>query len=194
MKKTAAYREDHRQTLESVSKGEKSIRRGTSLTLLVPALLLALSLCVGCATTKSDTSEGAQVPDFEMTLLNGESASFDDFRGKKVLLNFWATWCGPCVGEMPALQRLAEEYPEELVILAVDCGEDQATVQAFIDDNGYTFPVVLDSDDTIGSLFGGVTSIPMTVIIDEKGNILSSSAGAADADTMYETYMSALGL
>ncbi len=142
----------------------------------------------------NDAEERVQVSDFEMTLSDGETVvSFEEYLGKKVLLNFWATWCGPCVGEMPALQRLSEEYPDELVVLAVNCGEDQKTVQQFVEDNGYTFPVVLDTDYAIQDMFGGVTSIPETVIIDEEGYIVTITTGAADADTMYEAYKEELG-
>lgn len=139
-------------------------------------------------------ADAAQMPDIELTLLGGETVSFSDYQGKKVLLNFWATWCGPCVGEMPAFQRLTEEYSEELVILAVNCGEDEKTVQKFVQDNGYAFPVILDEQGEIQSLFGGITSIPLTVVIDEEGYLLVSHMGAADAETMYETYKEELGL
>ncbi len=138
--------------------------------------------------------ERVQMPDFEMTLLDGETVSFEDYRGKKVLMNFWATWCGPCVGEMPALQRLAEEYPDELAVLAVNCGETQDTVEKFNESNEYTFPIILDTDGAIQAMFGGLTSIPVTVIIDEEGYIVTGSTGASDADTMYEVYKEALGL
>jgi len=141
----------------------------------------------------ADKDGNTQMPDFTMTLLNGDTVSFADYLGKKVILNFWATWCGPCVGEMPAFQKLADEYPDELVILAVNCSEPQGTVQEFIDANGYTFPIVLDEDGAIQAMFGGITSIPVTVIIDEEGYIASSSTGAADADTMYDAYKEALG-
>lgn len=134
------------------------------------------------------------VPDFEMTMLSDETASLSDFQGKKVLLNFWATWCGPCVGEMPAFQRLSEEYPDELVILAVNCGEDEKTVRRFAEDNGYTFPIVLDADGVIQALFGGVTSLPATVILDEEGYAVTARTGAADADTMYELYKTELNI
>lgn len=140
------------------------------------------------------TDERVQIPDFDITFLNGDSASFSDYYGKKIILNFWATWCGPCVGEMPAFQRLAEEYPDDLVILAVNCSEDQSTVDKFIRENNYTFPIVMDEEGYIQSMFGGITSIPLTAIIDEEGYIVTNHLGASDADTMYEVYKEDLGL
>ena len=188
-------------------------------TVIAFLLCAYLVLCAGCGTSLSKDRDGIggggiladvtytdghqgeesgeekiQMPDFEMTFLDGETLSFEEYRGRKVLLNFWATWCGPCVGEMPAFQKLADEYPKELVILAVNCSEDQGTVQKFIQNNGYTFPVVLDADGAIQAIFGGITSIPLTVIIDEEGYIVTASVGAADADTMYGVYKEALGL
>jgi len=142
----------------------------------------------------ADTEALIQLPNFEMTLLNGETAALEDYRGKAVLLNFWATWCGPCVGEMPAFQSLTEDYPDDLVILAVNCSEDADTVQEFIDNNSYTFPVILDEDGTIQAMFGGITSIPMTIVLDAEGYVINQHLGAADADTMYETYKEELGL
>ena len=143
---------------------------------------------------EASSDDRVQIDNFEMTLLDGTKTSFEEYKGKKILLNFWATWCGPCVGEMPAFQKLSEEYPDELVILAVNCSEDKDTVQKFIDNNGYTFPIVLDTDGAIQTMFGGIYSIPVTVIIDEDGYIVASHVGAADADTMYETYKSELSL
>ncbi len=145
------------------------------------------------APSTGEADEGRiQIQDFDMTLLDGTEVSFEEYRGRKVLLNFWATWCDPCVGEMPAFQKLTEEYPEELVILAVNCSEDQDTVEKFIQNNSYTFPIVLDTDGAIQGLFGGITSLPATVIIDEEGYVVTASTGAADADTMYEVYKEAL--
>ena len=143
---------------------------------------------------EASSDDRVQIDNFEMTLLDGTKTSFEEYKGKKILLNFWATWCGPCVGEMPAFQKLSEEYPDELVILAVNCSEDKDTIQKFIDNNGYTFPIVLDTDGAIQTMFGGIYSIPVTFLIDEEGYIVASHVGAVDADTMYETYKSELSL
>lgn len=146
-------------------------------------------------TEQAESSEKEKSPatDFAVTLLNGDTVNLSDYQGKKVLLNFWATWCGPCVREMPALQQLSEEYPDELVVLAVNCGDSEQDVQDFAEENGYTFPIGLDEDMTVSTLYGAY-SIPLTIIVDEDGYITYASRGAADADTMYNQYKEALGL
>lgn len=144
---------------------------------------------IAAKTEETPAGDLEAAPDFEAKLISGETVNLSDYQGKKVLLNFWATWCGPCVGEMPALQKLSEEYPDDLVVLAVNSGEDEKTVKQFTDKNGYTFPIALDTELKIGNLYPGVMQgIPYTVIINEEGDVMAESTGAADADTMYGHY------
>ena len=89
-------------------------------------------------------AEGDAYRDFTVSLADGGEFTLSDHEGKVMLLNFWATWCGPCVGEMPAFEKLQETYGEDLALLAVNCGEDEDTVTSFLEKKGYTFPVVLD--------------------------------------------------
>ena len=172
------------------------------------ALLLALSLCAllaGCGgnegTAPAETAEALETtdapiepangvprcPDFTGTLLGGGEFTLSEQEGKVVLLNFWATWCGPCVREMPAFPRLMEKYGDKLALVAVDLMESEDTVAAFIEQNGYEFPVVLDSDGAIGSLYP-TDGIPYTVIIAPDGTISATSVGAGTADQMVEEY------
>lgn len=147
------------------------------------------------ANEASTETEPAPVlaPDFEVQLTTGETVKLSDYQGKKVILNFWATWCGPCVAEMPAFQKLNDEYPDTLAILAVNCAEDADTVNAFIEKNQYTFPIGLDPDYTVQKLYPA-NGIPYTILIDEEGYVTHVSQGAADADTMYDAYKDALEL
>lgn len=140
-----------------------------------------------------ESEEKVLATDFEVTLISGETVKLSDFQGKKVLLNFWATWCGPCVQEMPAFQRLYEEYPDDFVILAVNCGDSEADVRDFAEENDYTFNIAIDEDLAASSLYP-TYSIPLTLIVDEEGYIVYGSYGASDADTMYEHYKEELGL
>ena len=136
---------------------------------------------------------GNKAPDFTAELIDGSSISLSDLKGKPVIINFWATWCGPCVREMPAFERLKEDFGDEIGIIAVNCGDDADTVKDFVDEYGYTFPVVLDEDYEVTMLYPS-NSIPYTVVLDANGKITHVSTGAYDADTMYGRYKEALGL
>ena len=119
---------------------------------------------------------------FTLPLLSGGTASLSAYKGKVVFLNFWATWCPPCQEEMPSMEKLYQRLKSQgLEILAVDLGEDSGTVQQFIRDRSYTFPVLLDMDNKVGSLYG-IRSIPSTFIIDREGKIISMIVGGRDWD------------
>lgn len=166
------------------------------------ALLLAVCMCLGLAACGSD-AEKSEVTDYDPTavtpepelrytdftgaLLGGGELTLSDYEGKVILLNFWATWCGPCVNEMPAFPRLLEKYGDDLAIIAVDLQEDSETVADFIAEKGYDFPVVLDADGAIGSLYP-TDGIPYTVVIAPDGTISDTSLGAGTAEVMIEEY------
>lgn len=137
--------------------------------------------------------EGVAAPDFTGELIDGTSITLSELQGKPVIINFWATWCGPCVKEMPAFERLKNDFGDKIGILAVNCGDDAQTVKDFVEENGYTFPVVLDEEYSISMLYP-TNSIPYTVVLDAEGKVSHISTGALDADTMYERYKEALGV
>lgn len=137
--------------------------------------------------------EGVQAPDFTGELIDGTSITLSELQGKPVIINFWATWCGPCVKEMPAFERLKDDFGDKIGIIAVNCGDDAGTVKDFMEENGYTFPVVLDEEYSISMLYP-TNSIPYTVVLDAEGKVTHISTGALDADTMYERYKEALGV
>ena len=132
-------------------------------------------------------AEGDAYRDFTVSLADGGEFTLSDHEGKVILLNFWATWCGPCVGEMPAFEKLQETYGEDLVLVAVNSGEDEETVTSFLEENGYTFPVVLDPEYAVAMLYP-IDAIPYTVIIGTDGKVAVTQVGAGDADTMYAHY------
>ncbi|WP_212380951.1 TlpA family protein disulfide reductase [Alkaliphilus sp. B6464] len=110
---------------------------------------------------------GKEAPNFILRNLDGEEISLQDYRGKIVLINFWATWCVYCDIEMPDLQKLDKEN-EDLVVLAVNVMEHKETVEKYIKEGGYDFEVVLDEDGTIARtyLVGGY---PASYFVDEEG-------------------------
>lgn len=113
------------------------------------------------------TQNGQQAPDFEATLADGTIVHLSDYRGKVVLLNFWASWCEPCVEEMPTLIEIAENQPE-VVVLAVNFEEDAATVKAFMEEHDLPFPVVMDISGDINELYG-IYAYPTNIVVDAEG-------------------------
>lgn len=122
--------------------------------------------------------------DFKLTDLNGNEVSLSQFKGKKVFLNFWATWCPPCKAEMPDIEIVYNETKDsDLVILAVNIGEKRDTVKSFIDKNKYHFTVLLDSTSAIANTYK-IDSIPTSFFIDQDGNIISTHIGSMDKTQM----------
>jgi thiol-disulfide isomerase/thioredoxin len=116
--------------------------------------------------------------DFKLKDLEGKEVSLSQFKGKKVFLNFWATWCPPCKQEMPEIEKVFNETKDsDLVILTVNLGENQNTVKAFMDKNNYHFKVVLDLDEKVATKYN-IQSIPTSLFIDKDGNVVSTKNGA----------------
>lgn len=114
---------------------------------------------------------GTQAEDFRLTDLEGKSQSLGQYRGKIVLVNFWATWCKPCTTEMPAMQTAYEKLREKnFVVLAINELEDDAKVREHIKQYGHTFPVLMDHDNKVANQFG-VFGLPVSVFIDEEGRV-----------------------
>lgn len=154
---------------------------GKGLNLLL-GLLLAVSVLVpglsGCTPSEAAPEVGRRAPDFELSDLNGQSVSLSDFRGQQVLLNFWATWCGPCRFEMPFLEQVhREQSADGLVVLGVNIGETTEEVEQFAADFGLSFTVLLDSDQQVALMYN-VRSIPTTLLIDKDGIIRDRKIGA----------------
>jgi len=117
--------------------------------------------------------EGSRAPDFTLKDLSGNNVKLSDFRGKIVMINFWATWCIPCKDELPFFQAISDNWSEkDLTILAIS-KEPKGAVRSFINGEGYTFTVLLDSNGEVNTLYGFTdkTSIPRTFFIDAEGII-----------------------
>lgn len=134
---------------------------------------------------KVGTGISQVAPDFTLTNLAGEQVSLSDYRGKYVVLNFWATWCPPCRKEIPDLNAFYEENKDDFVVLAVDLGESKQKVQQFISYGGYTFPVLLDKDRKIGSRYN-VSVIPTSYFIGPQGKIKYIKKGAVSKAELNE--------
>lgn len=144
--------------------------------------------------TKEGLAPGETAPDFELKTLDGETVKLSDYQGKKVILNFWATWCPPCKAEMPLMENYYDKAQKENVeILAVnltteDRGIDK--VEAFVKANHLSFPIPMDKEGDVGSVYQAVT-IPTSYIIDAQGRVQKKHIGPMDEKTM-EDYIANL--
>jgi len=150
---------------------------------LLPILLLfaALIAVVTFQLQRSSSRAGFLAPSFALPDLAGTIHRLEDYRGKVVFLNVWATWCPPCREEMPSMNRLYQRYAADgFAVLAISEDEgQQEQVAAFVNDLRLTFPILLDPRGTIPPLYG-VTGYPETFLIDRSGRIVRHVVGPAD--------------
>lgn len=126
---------------------------------------------------------GVESIDFRLDDLAGKTVSLSSFKGNVVLLNFWATWCGPCRSEMGSIEALYNTYKDKgFVVLAVNLQEDPATVKDFVREFGLTFPVVLDRSGRVGYTYNA-RGIPTTYLINKAGEVTSGFVGAHEWNT-----------
>lgn len=119
-----------------------------------------------------------KAPDFTFKTLNGEEVSLSDFKNKVIVLNFWATWCGPCVHEMPDLEKLYQNYKEKgLQVLGLTLQSKKKQIPAKIKKTGVTYPILLDAEPAIKT-YGPFNAVPTTFIINRKGEIVEQIVGA----------------
>ena len=171
------------------------------LPVILPVILIATIFLFSSCTAKPQSAAPAEMTavfseaglpfylnkvtprEFSLQTLTGETLSLSGLQGKVVFLNFWATWCGPCVIEMPSMEAIYKRYREKgLEILAVNFGESQAEVQAFMNNHGLSFPALLDEDGRTGGSYG-IQAIPTSFLIDRDGNVVSRLVGSIDWDT-----------
>ncbi len=133
--------------------------------------------------TSVKADKGNEAIDFTLKDPSGKDISLSDYKGKKVFLNFWATWCNPCKKEMPEMEKIHQTYPD-VVVLAVNI-DSHKDIKGFMKNLNLTFPTVLDIDGDINKKYN-VVSIPTSFFINEKGVIEKKVVGLMEYKQMEE--------
>jgi thiol-disulfide isomerase/thioredoxin len=154
------------------------------LALIVVAFVVALMLYFGYHQARRNTASAPRItqstiaPDFSLESLDGKTLRLSDFRGKAVLLNFWATWCGPCKIEMPWFVDLQNQYGSQglqIVGVAMDDGSKE-DIAKFAKDMGVNYPILIGKD-SVGDQYGGVPALPQSFLIARDGKIVDKIVG-----------------
>ncbi|MBQ4630750.1 MAG: TlpA family protein disulfide reductase [Clostridia bacterium] len=139
------------------------------------------------ATTSNEKGKYEPAPDFTVYDADGNTVKLSDFKGTPVVVNFWASWCGPCKSEMPDFESAYQKYGNEICFLIVNMTDgSRETVEnasAYINEKGYTFPVFFDSDMSAAYAYT-VSSIPASYFIDKDGNLVAGARGAVNFETI----------
>jgi peroxiredoxin len=153
--------------------------------LAVTALLAGLGAGCSSTTAAKGAKDRKPAPDFTLQDANGKAVKLSDYKGKVVLLDFWATWCGPCKIEIPWFIEFQRKYKDRgFSVLGVSMDEDGwQIVKPFAEEFKMNYPVVLGNDET-ATAFGGVEVLPTTFIIDKEGRIVATHRGLTSKDEM----------
>lgn len=160
-----------------------------TVALIVGAAFLYDALSADITPSRLNEKTEAEYLDFTVEDKDGNKVKLSDFEGKAVVLNFWASWCGPCKSEMPTFDNAYMEYGDEVEFVMVNLTdgyqETKETATEFIESTGYDFPVYYDTESE-AALTYEVYSVPQTFFIDEKGKIIAQAQGAISRDTLQE--------
>jgi thiol-disulfide isomerase/thioredoxin len=128
-------------------------------------------------------SPASMATDFTLSDLNGNVIRLSSLRGKPVLLNFWATWCGPCVAEMPGMQQLHQEAGDQVHFVCVNLRESQTIISGFLGGKGYNWTFLMDPSGDVARVYE-ISAIPTTIVISSEGHLKARHVGSMNHAAM----------
>ena len=162
------------------------------ITLALAAAWIAISAFLPGTAQETATSaprQGFRAPDFTLQTLDGETVTLSDLQGQAVLVNMWASWCGPCRAEMPAMQRVYEDYRDQGFTIAavnITSQDSVSAAQSFVDGYGLTFPVLLDRNGEVAEAYN-LSAFPSSYFIDRYGIVQEVVLGGPMAEALLRT-------
>ena len=148
------------------------------------SLLLATAIFFTTTLALPAQQKNTVAPNFTLTSLEGKPIRLSNYRGKLVLLNFWATWCGPCIAEIPRFSSWQTKYGSQgFQVLGISMDDDKPPVQKTARKFQLTYPIVM-GDEHLGELYGGILGLPITFLISPEGKILARYQGETDLNQM----------
>ncbi len=140
------------------------------------------------------SDDAAATAGVSFVMFDGAISSFEDFKGKPLVLNFWASWCPPCVAEMPDFQKASESFVDQVTFLGMNMQDpDRSAAERLIAETGVRYPLALDPDGALFARFGGI-GMPTTVFIDADGNVVDTHTGALFGEVLEERIREAFDL
>ena len=160
---------------------------------LVSFLLFALlSALIGCRASAPKGRAGGGAPDFTITDIQGKKLSLADYKGKVVLLDFWATWCAPCLEEIPHFIDMQQRLgPQGFQVIGISMDDGPKPVQQFYEEHKLNYPVAV-GDSKLADSYGGVLGLPVTFVINRDGQIRKKFVGATDPAVIEQEVVAAL--
>ncbi|MCM3132488.1 redoxin domain-containing protein [Paenibacillus polysaccharolyticus] len=169
------------------------IRRVVTMLIALAALATGIwavltNLSDSVSKSRNPIRTGVEAPDFTAVNSKGEQVQLSDYRGKAVMINFWASWCTPCVREMPLVHELAQQNQNNVETLFVNVGESKGTINEFMKSHQFDFPVIIDATGKVSKLYR-ITGLPATMVIDQAGQFSHILLGEITEDIPLQQWL-----
>lgn len=166
-----------------------------NILLLVMVLAVALTGCIGQSKASSEAASSSSqgtAADAVLTRFDGQKTSIKElYKDKPLYINFWASWCGPCVNEMPNIDSLAQKYGDQINFAAISVDEEPGDAKAFVQRSGFSMSFYTGDNQLLGSAYG-LSAIPVSILVDKDGNIIAKAVGGMSESDLEEFLQPAL--